>query len=89
MYPPHACLWPGCTPRHTHPPKVTLPPTFMAPVPHWAEEDGFMEEFRMLIGAGIKGQGGTALVYRTRDLLEGGWAGGGGVPEPVGRQAGA
>lgn len=48
-----------------------------------------MEEFRMLIGAGIKGQGGTALVYRTRDLLEGGWAGGGGVPEPVGRQAGA
>lgn len=30
-----------------------------------------MEEFRMLIGSGIKGQGGTALVYRSQDLLEG------------------
>ncbi|KAL4420475.1 hypothetical protein ABPG75_010131 [Micractinium tetrahymenae] len=33
--------------------------------------NGYSQELRMLIGSGLKGQGGTALVYKSRSLLEG------------------
>lgn len=32
---------------------------------------GYSQEIRMLIGSGIKGQGGTALVYKSTSLLSG------------------
>ncbi|EFN52585.1 hypothetical protein CHLNCDRAFT_58794 [Chlorella variabilis] len=36
------------------------------------EANGYSRDIRMLIGSGLKGQGGTALVYKSRSLL-GGW----------------
>lgn len=32
---------------------------------------GYSQEIRMLIGSGLKGQGGTALVYKSTSLLSG------------------
>jgi len=35
------------------------------------EDKNNSPEFRILMGSGIKGKGGTALVYRSKDLMEG------------------
>lgn len=43
-------------------------PFYLAPLP---VNDGWRREHRILIGSGIKGQGGTALMYRSDDITQG------------------
>lgn len=52
---------PSCASQDAVEPAVPPPP----------EERDFM----MLIGSGFEGVGGTALVYRSKDLAKGGWLG--------------
>ncbi|KAL4855527.1 Acid beta-fructofuranosidase 4 [Chlorella vulgaris] len=45
--------------------------TAAAPTPDGFQANGYSKEMRMLIGSGLKGKGGTALVYKSVSLLEG------------------
>lgn len=50
--------------------------------PDGFQANGYSKEMRMLIGSGLKGKGGTALVYKSVSLLEGAsacWCGRGAV----------
>jgi len=61
----------------SHPPRVCslpAPPPLPADGGSGFSANGYSRSLRMLIGSGLKGQGGTALVYKSRSLLEGGLA---------------
>ena len=62
-------------------PLLSLPPPSV-PLAGWRdpfifETGGNGREWGMLMGTGLKGQGGAAMIYRSKDLLSGG-----GNPKP-------